>query len=165
LGYVIGRFSRFPGGAIVTAMICSAVIHATGITQAAPPRWLVIFAQILIGSVAGARFAGLTWAELKTTVAIAVVWAVCLLATGAGIAALTARLIGTDLVSTILAFAPGGTAEMIIVTYALGGDVAFVATFQLLRIFLVLTFVPVLFHALIVPTPKLAGGSDLNSSR
>jgi len=151
LGYLIGRFSRIPGGVIVAAMACSAIIHATGVTEAEPPRWLVIFAQVLIGSVAGARFVGLTWAELRTTVAIAVLWASFLLATAISTAALAMPLLDESFETMLLAFAPGGTAEMIIVTYALAGDVAFVATFQLLRILLVLSFTPLFFHLLMKP--------------
>jgi uncharacterized protein len=42
----------------------------------------------------------------------------------------------------LLALSPGGTAEVILMSYALGIDVAFVVTCQITRILFVLTCVP-----------------------
>jgi membrane AbrB-like protein len=145
-GYALARYARFPGGEMVAAMFCSALLHGFGLVHAAPPGWLVIFAQILIGSVAGARFAGLRWLELRTTIVRAVVWAAFLLATAGALAALIAGPLGIDPVTMLLALAPGGTAEMIIVTFALGGEVALVSVCQVIRVLLVLTLVPLSFR-------------------
>lgn len=146
VGYVLGRYFRFPGGIMVAAMLCSALVHVFGISDAVPPGWLVIFAQVLIGSIAGARFAGFRWKELRSTVLIALGWSGFLLVSAAGIALLGSWLFTVPMISFLLAVAPGGTAEMIIITYALGAEVAFVSICQVARVFLVLTFAPVFFR-------------------
>jgi hypothetical protein len=48
----------------------------------------------------------------------------------------------------VLAVAPGGMAEMTIISYALGIETAFVITSQICRSFFVLTVAPVLFRVL-----------------
>lgn len=148
VGYVLGRHLKFPGGEMVAAMLCSALLHGFGIVHAAPPGWLVIFAQILIGSVAGARFAGLQWIELRITVLRAIIWAAFLLLSASLLATVIGGRLGIDPVTMLLALAPGGTAEMIIVTLAVGGEVALVSVCQIVRILLVLTLVPIVFRRL-----------------
>ena len=145
-GYGLGRYARLPGGVMVATMLCSALVHVFGLSDAAPPAWLVIFAQVLIGSVAGGRFAGLRRAELQSTVLIALAWSAFLLLSAAAVAVLGGWALAVPPVSFLLAVVPGGTAEMIIITYALGAEVAFVSICQVARIFLVLTFAPLFFR-------------------
>jgi uncharacterized protein len=143
-GYEAGRRGWLPGGELVGAMLFSALVHGAGLTESAPPQWLVIFAQVLIGSVTGSRFAGITAEELRGTVLLSLLWAGFLLLMTGSVAALAAAALAVDFPPLLLALAPGGTAEMIIVTYALGGEVAFVSVCQISRIFLILSLVPIL---------------------
>ncbi len=147
-GYLLGRIRGFPGGTIVASMLVSAVLHAAGATSAVPPGWLVAIVQVLIGSIAGARFAGITWADARRDVAVALGWAGALLGVTVMVAAITTPLLGMPFTTLLLALAPGGVSEMIILSYALQADVAFVAFCQALRIFLVLAFAPFFFNLL-----------------
>jgi membrane AbrB-like protein len=153
IGYALGVVWRFPGGIMVAAMLCSALVHALGWTKAVPPAWLVALVQVLIGSVAGARFAGLRWSELRTTALVAIAWSAVMLLSAVIAAKLGSWLIGRPFEPLLLAMAPGGTAEMIVITYALGADVAFVSACQLCRVFLVLTCAPLVFRLLRAPPP------------
>jgi membrane AbrB-like protein len=125
-GLLIGRFKWVPGGPMVAAMLCSGIMHAFGITDAKPPGWLVAFVQVLIGCLVGARFGDITWREARLDLVVALVWSAALLA----------------------AIAPGGSSEMVIISYALQADVAVVAFCQVARLLLVLGFAPVLFKLL-----------------
>ena len=152
VGYLLGMKLRTPGGIMIAAMLCSALVHGLGITRAVPPGWLVALVQILIGCVAGARFGGLRWAELRSVTLIAFGWAAFMLVSAVAAAWLATVFIDRHFEPLLLAMAPGGTAEMIIITYALGADVAFVSGVQLCRVFLVLTCAPAIFRFLRVPT-------------
>lgn len=153
-GYLVGGIRGFPGGAIVAAMLFSAVLHATGATTAAPPGWLVAFVQILIGCIAGSRFAGITWADARRDATVALGWAALLLGVTVLVAAIATPLLDMPFTTLLLALAPGGVAEMIIISYALQADVAFVAFCQALRIFLVLAFAPLFFNLLAGRRPR-----------
>lgn len=146
VGYLLGRLLRIPGGALVCPMVVSAVVHGAGLTTAAPPGWLVAFVQILIGSIAGARFAGVTLAELRRMLGVAVAWTAVMISSALGVAAISAYALAIPLQSFLLAMAPGGAAEMLVVTYALGADVAFVALCQVSRVFLVIGLAPIVFR-------------------
>lgn len=145
-GYLLGTFVRLPGGVMVGALLISAAVHGLGMTEVVPPYWLVALVQVVIGSINGARFAGVTWGELRSTMLYALAWAVVMLL-WSGIAAWLASLLLFDRSgwAMLLALAPGGTAEVILMSYALGIDVAFVVTCQITRILFVLTCVPPMF--------------------
>jgi uncharacterized protein len=123
-------------------------VHAAGLTRVLPPGWLVAIVQVVIGAVAGSRFAGIRWMELRNTVAQALAWSCALLLTAIASAALGALLFGRPFAALVLAVAPGGMTEMTIMSYALGIETAFVVTSQLCRIFFVLTIAPILFRLL-----------------
>jgi uncharacterized protein len=145
-GFVAARFLKLGGGAMIMAMLFSAAVHGTGLTHILPPNWLVALVQVVIGAVAGARFAGIRWLELRNTVLQAVLWAGVLLLTAVGAAALGAMLFARPFAALVLAVAPGGMAEMTIISYALGIETAFVVTSQVCRSFFVLTMAPLLFR-------------------
>lgn len=146
VGFVIGCPFRKIGGIMIVPMLLSAAVHATGLTEVSPPSWLIALAQVVIGSIAGSRFAGIGWRELHTTVAQGVLWAVVLIAT-AMLAAWACTLFSdATLAGLVLAFAPGGLVEITIVAYAIGFEVAFIVTLQLVRIVAVLLMSPVIFR-------------------
>jgi membrane AbrB-like protein len=150
-GFFIGRPFRSLGGVMVVPMLLSAAVHVGGLTEVSPPGWLVAFVQVIIGSISGARFAGTTWRELRTTAAQGLAWAVVLLAAALGAAWLCSLFADEPLLALILAFAPGGIVEITIVAYAIGVHTAFVVTCQLCRVILVLLTTPTLFRLVLKP--------------
>lgn len=147
LGYPLARLLRIPAAQIVGPMLLSAAVHLAGLTEGRPPGALVAGAQVVIGAALGCRFSGLKVSRigrdgltalgltgLMLLVTAAAAWAVDA-ATGLGIAAL------------ILAFAPGGLAEMTLVALALNIDVALVATHHMVRIILIVTLAPAAYLA------------------
>jgi membrane AbrB-like protein len=159
-GFGVARLFGMRGGAMIIAMLFSAAVHGTGLTQLVPPGWLVALVQVVIGAVAGARFAGIRWLELRNTVLQAIVWAAVLLATAMGAAAIGSMIFARPFAALMLAVAPGGMAEMTIISYALGIETAFVVTSQICRSFFVLTLAPAFFRLLgIAPPPVTPKGT------
>lgn len=153
-GYAIGRFTGFPGGVMIAAMLVSAALHATGVTTAAPPGWLMAVVQVLIGSVAGGRFAGITWADARVDLLAAFGWAAAMLGSAVLVTALAVPMLGVPFETLLLALAPGGAAEMIVISYALQAEAAFVAFCHVSRIFLVLALAPAFFGLIPPRGPK-----------
>ena len=56
-----------------------------------------------------------------------------------------AQLTGLPTVPLVLAFSPGGLAEMSLIAIAIGADAAFVATHHVVRIFLIVVIAPLAF--------------------
>ncbi|BCJ92193.1 monooxygenase [Terrihabitans soli] len=132
------KFRNLSGGAIFVPLALSAALHATGVTQAVPPQWMVGAVQIVIGASAGARFAGIGWAEVRRTLVHAVVWAVAMIGVAALMAVIGSMFFDRTFSALLLAAAPGGLPEMTIIAYAIGIDVAFVVTCHVCRVILVI---------------------------
>lgn len=147
-GYGAGRIIHFPGGPMVFALIFSIIVHVSGLTNAAPPPWLVATVQVVLGAVVGTRFAGIRWVEARETVVAALVWGVLTLSAAALVAGAGTWVLDYSFEAMLLAMAPAGMVEMTLITVALGFDVAFVVICQLCRVLFVLISTPFLFSLL-----------------
>jgi membrane AbrB-like protein len=147
-GYFLGRRLPVPGGPMLASLFLSAVIHLAQLTDAAPPHWLVSGVQLIIGCIAGARFAGIKRGEAVTIALGGIGWGI-LIVGATFLAAYTASaLIGLPFTSLLLALAPGGMVEMTLVAYALGIEVAFVIACQVLRNVFTVMALPYIYQAL-----------------
>ncbi len=147
-GLIICRVLRFPSPILIGAMFGSALIHGTGLSTEQLPTIFIILAQIVIGSAIGTRFAGLASGVLWRAVRHALVTTVLMIAATFAVAALLARLTGFEIQSLLLAFAPGGFAEMTLIALALNVDTAYVSTHHIFRILLIVLVVPILVRVL-----------------
>lgn len=147
-GFFGARLIRLPAYALVGPMILSAALHIGGVTASTPPQELVAVAQVVVGSMIGARFTGLPAKLVLRGIGLAVGATLLLL----GIAALLGWAVtwstGLPFSSTLLAFAPGGLAEMSLIALALGVDVAYVSSHHVVRIFLIVVAAPLVFRLL-----------------
>jgi uncharacterized protein len=148
VGYLGARALRIPAYALVGPMLLSAIAHASGLTVSRPPVWLVAVAQVVVGAMVGSRFDGVS----PRTVAHAL-----LLASGAtivllGLAALfgeaVERTLGIPFSAALLAFAPGGLAEMSLIALSLNVDAAYVSSHHIVRIFMIVLAAPLIFRLL-----------------
>ena len=146
VGAWIAPYLRLPAPQVLGPMILSGIVHSTGITDAPPPSFAVNAAQLVMGTVVGCRFYGVAAREIARDIA---------LASGASgsmiiVALLTAfavtTLSGIPFQQTFLAFSPGGLPEMSLLAIAMSADVAFVATFHILRITIVVAAAPLVFR-------------------
>ena len=146
LGVPVARRLRLPAAQLTGPMLLSALIHVAGLTAGAPPAGLVALAQVIIGSAIGARFAGVRPSFVLRIAAAALGLTALLCAVAVPFVVGLARLTGLDPLILLLAYAPGGVAEMSLVALAMDVDPSFVATHHVVRIGLVVLFVPLAFR-------------------
>jgi uncharacterized protein len=146
LGSLLGTTLRFPAPTFLGPLLVSAVLHLAGATESAPPGLLVNTAQVLLGTVLGCRFLGISPRTLVPAVALAI--GATLLTLGlalvAGLAMWHLAGIGPD--QALLALAPGGLTEMGLIALAIQADVAFVALHHVVRILFVIVLAPLAFR-------------------
>jgi membrane AbrB-like protein len=145
----LGKLLRFPSGSLIFALILSAALHISGVLEVTIPAWMTALMQVVVGLVAGAKFAGMRLNEVRSTLTLAVIWATAMLSFAGITALVTTSLSGRSFQTMLVALAPGGVVEMTAVTFAIGVDVAFVVFCQLCRIVLVLTLMPLAFRVLV----------------
>ncbi|HZH51917.1 MAG TPA: AbrB family transcriptional regulator [Microvirga sp.] len=137
-GGLAGYLLRLPARLLLGPMLVSAAVHVLGITRFVPAVEIVTAAQLVLGTTIGCRFAGLLPHEILRILVLSLGSTVILLAITFAFAAGVSRVSSYDEVTLLLAYSPGGLAEMSLVALSLGIEVAFVAAHHIIRVFLVM---------------------------
>jgi len=139
---------RLTGATIVGPMILSAAVHLAGLTHAKPPDELIKLAQLVIGTAIGTAFVGVLLRDIIRIIVLTFGMVAAMLALTAAFAAAVHATTGFSLMSVILAYTPGGQAEMNLIALTRGVDVAYVAVHHMARVALVVVGAPILFRLL-----------------
>lgn len=131
------------GASILGPLIAAALLAVTGILDHRPPAEAIFVAQFFIGMTVGTKYAGVTGPEVRRDVAAALGFCVILLIIGGAFAEVAVALGLAPHLEALLAFAPGGQAEMTVLALIAGADVAFVVAHHLLRIVTVILGAPI----------------------
>ncbi len=145
LGYPAARAIRLPAAALLGPMFFSAIIHLSGLTEAKPPSEIINLSQLVIGVGLGCRFIGLHVKRVLKTMMLSVVVTVFMLSLAAAFAFGLSQFTGLAFAGLWLSFAPGGLAEMMLISLAMGTDTAFVSTHHLVRMMFLVIAVPLVF--------------------
>jgi uncharacterized protein len=153
-GYRVWRLYSLPAPALVGSMVGAAFVQ--GLTQwitnvpITPywPEWIMILSQVAIGTSIGSRidrdmFLGsqkILWIGGLCSLIYILIMLACSIA--------FANWIGVGVTTSILAFAPGGVAEMALTATGVQADAPIVLTVQTLRLCLVLIILPPIFRLL-----------------
>lgn len=137
-GCFIGHLLSLPAKYLLGPMLVSAAVHLTGWSDFKPPYEIVNAAQLILGVVIGCRFAGTAPRTVRHIILLSLGSTTILLFWTAACAALVSWLTGFRAVMLILAYSPGGLAEMSLIALAVHAEVAFVAAHHIIRIFVVM---------------------------
>ena len=143
LGWQIAKAVGLFGASILGPMILAGVMALMGILQHRPPAEAIWAAQFFIGMTVGTKYAGVTGAEVRRDVTAALGFCVILLVLSAGFVEAIHLLALAPPMETLLAFAPGGQAEMTVLALIAGADMAFVISHHVLRIVTVIIGAPI----------------------
>lgn len=128
---------------MVGPLLASAGLRLAGVVEGVLPHELVEVALVVTGSSIGTRFGGVTVGRLLSFGAISFGGTGVLMLVSAAFAAPAAALTGEDFLVALLAYAPGGVAEMSLIALAIDANPGFVAVHHLARIVFVLLAVPI----------------------
>ena len=139
--WALGR-AGLPIPFLIGPILASAGLRMGGIVEGALPGWIVEAALVVTGASIGCRFRG-TPLHLWVTVALATLGGTAILmAVTAAFAGAVSALTGADYFAALLAYAPGGVAEMSLIALAIDADPGFVALHHVVRIGFILLAVP-----------------------
>jgi hypothetical protein len=146
-------------------LFASAALRFPGLVEGALPGWLVELSLMVAGASIGTRFYGVPMRFFAVTAGWTLVGTVLLMILSGLFGAAMSWLMGVDLFAALLAYAPGGVAEMSLIAIAIDADPAFVATHHLARIFAVLLALPLMagFIRRVLAEDRAAGGSPPES--
>ncbi len=146
LGALGAPYLRVPAPQILGPMVLSGIVHITGITDAPPPSLIVHAAQLVLGTVIGCRFLGVSIREMSRDLGTSALASLAMLAAALVASFGVAQATALPMDQIFLSYSPGGLVEMSLLALALGADIAFVATLHILRIVCVIAAAPIVFR-------------------
>ena len=143
-GWRIAAFVGLFGASILGPLFLTAALSLMDVIHHRPPAEAIQAAQFFIGFTIGVKYAGISWRELRVDVTAGVLFSILSLGVGAIFAALVVRAGWLPFTEGVLAFSPGGQAEMAIVALVAGADAAVVVAHHLVRIVVVIMGAPLM---------------------
>ncbi len=132
------------GAPIVGPMVVAAGLSMGGILPQSPPDEVFKAAQWMLGASIGGVFIGHSMVNLLGTIWKSIGFLLLLAVATPLFAATVYLLTDFSFVSALLAFAPGGQAEMSLIAIILGENTGYVALHHLFRLILIVSLIPVL---------------------
>lgn len=142
LGWYLANLVGLLGASILGPMICAGLAAVTGLLVVRPPAEAIWAAQFFIGMTVGVKYSGITVNEVRRDLAAGLGYCVILLLMTfvfVEIVYVTGLAPGRE---ALLAFAPGGQAEMAVLALIVGADMAFVIAHHVFRIVVIIIGAP-----------------------
>ncbi|WP_199223291.1 AbrB family transcriptional regulator [Oricola cellulosilytica] len=142
VGWQIAQRIGMFGASILGPLILAAIVTVTGGLHYRPPAEAIWAAQFFIGMFVGSKYTGITMDEIRHDLAAGLGFCVILIILTV---VFVEAIYGLGLapgIEALLAFAPGGQAELTVLALVVGADVAFVVAHHVLRIFIVIIGAP-----------------------
>ncbi|TDI58146.1 MAG: AbrB family transcriptional regulator [Alphaproteobacteria bacterium] len=146
-GWLADR-ARIPAAFVISGVLVSAVLHASGIVAGGIANWIMAPVFIVIGAVVGSRFVGFGIRDVVKGFRHGLVYVVIAGIISGLFAFVTSSLLGLPLGQVWVAFAPGGLEVMAAMALAFDFDPAFVAIHHLVRIICLAFFLPIVVRKL-----------------
>ena len=145
---------KFPGGWIVGALAGSAGLYVSGTVVGVAPQTVQNLCYLVLGGMIGSRFSGMDMAVLKRVLAMSLMAFVVGTVVSAGCSWVISGLLDLPFSQVFLAYAPGGLEAMVILSFLLDLDPAYVAGHHIARWIGLVVVLPVLSRMLIKSSPK-----------
>lgn len=143
LGWRLAKSIGLFGAAILGPMILAAAFALSGVLVHRPPAEAIWAAQFFIGLTVGVKYVGITMTEIRRDVVAAFGFCVIL-----GVLSITFTEIAyaagfAPAMEALLAFSPGGQAELTVLAIIVGADLSFVISHHILRLVCVILGAPI----------------------
>ncbi len=140
--FPVVKAARLPAPVLLAGMIVGAAARLTGYAPGGLSHFIAFPALALIGTLIGARFAGISLTELRQSGLAGIAST----AIAAGFTAITAwmaaALVDMPMLHVLVAFAPGGLETMAVLGAAIGANPGFVAAAHVGRLLALSALVP-----------------------
>lgn len=147
IGGLIGIKLRIPAGALIGAMIAVAIFNILS-GKGAMPSNFKLAAQMVVGGMIGLNFTMETVRGLKDLILPAIILVVGLTVFSVLLGLIISKLTGIDLITALFSSAPGGLADMTLISEAYGANTPNVVLLHLTRLITVITVLPLVIKKL-----------------
>lgn len=128
---------------LIGPLLVSAGLRLSGVIDGYLPHWLLEVALLVTGGSIGCRFIGAKLSDLGAITFWSMAGTAVLLLVTLIFAVLATQALDVDFFAALLAYAPGGVAEMSLIAIAIDADPGFVAAHHVTRIMFILVAAPI----------------------
>jgi membrane AbrB-like protein len=140
---LVCKSMNFPAALLLGGVLVSIGTHISGLVGGAVPNWLLTPTYIVLGTLIGTRFSGVSFREVhKAFLAGAVVTVLVSVLAGA-IALCISFFLGVPLDAALIAFAPGGLETMSAMAVMLNANPTYVGAHHVLRLMFLSILMPI----------------------
>lgn len=143
IGAIGAKKLKISAAFLIGPMVLSLVVYSTGLVHTLIPDELIKFIQVIFGTVIGFTFRGV---ELKTVLKIFAGtfghFLILVFISGFFIT-IAYYSFGFPIISTLLAFSPGGQTEMNLMALIIGANVPYITIHHIMRLFIVMNLAPI----------------------
>ena len=138
LGLGLARL-RVPAALLIAGMGLSTISHLSGLVVGHVPLWASVPAFILMGSLIGSRFSGMSFATVRRAFGAGLAVTLIALSVTLVFSLLLVQFVDLPLPQVLIAFAPGGVESMAAMAVIMKADPSFVGAHHIWRL-VILTF-------------------------
>ncbi|MEM7188645.1 MAG: AbrB family transcriptional regulator [Pseudomonadota bacterium] len=142
VGWWGGKKLGLFGAPILGPLAVAGAASMAGLLTARPPFEAMLVTQFFLGLGIGTKYSGITIAEIRRCLTASLGYCVILAVLSVIFAEIVIQSGLAPPLDAIIAFAPGGQAEMVLLAIIAGADMAFVVTHHLVRIVVVILGAP-----------------------
>lgn len=139
LGVMIGKKLKIYAPYLLGPMLMSIIAYSLGFIEQRPPDEFLKAMQVILGISIGIVFKGVSTKIVLKTLINSLGFLLILTTISAIMIAIIHTLLGFPLTSVILAFSPGGQANINLIAIILGADIPYIALHHLFRLILVVS--------------------------
>ena len=137
-----------PAAGMLVPMVVGAVLEASGVFHIVLLDWVVALTFAVIGLEVGLKFTRASVSQVMKLVPAVLFSCLALILLGVALAVFLRMILPVDVLTALLATAPGSTETVAIVAIAGHAEVSIVLAFQTVRMFVVVLFGPMIMERL-----------------
>jgi hypothetical protein len=142
IGIFLAKKFKISAPFILGPMLVSMIAHLSGAVTSHPPDEVIKLVQIILGTSVGFVFKGVPIKDIMFTILSTLGYFAMLMIVGAFFTFIVSIITDFDTLSIILAFAPGGQAEINLIAIVVAVNLPYVALHHVLRLLLVMGIAP-----------------------
>jgi membrane AbrB-like protein len=142
--FVVGIFAavfakkiKLSAAFLIGPMIISIILHLTAVVTTPMPDELLKFVQVVFGTLIGFTFKGIKLSEVMKTLLGTFGHFLILIFISFIFIVIVSSLFDFDLLSILLAFSPGGQADINLIAILVGATVPYITLHHIVRLFIV----------------------------
>lgn len=146
VGWRLAVRLKIPGATIIGPMLLGMVVYSFDLIHTRPPIEIINLIQLILGATVGFVFVGISLQEILKTALQTLGYFLILALISAFFIFIAWWMTGFSLLSILLAFSPGGQAEVNVIAIVVGADLPYVALHHIVRLFLVMAIAPLMLQ-------------------